>query len=240
MERNASHLLTALCAAALVLATSSPALPQAGQPFSEEAVRQFVKVALLQYFDPSSMFDIVPSGVSLAGDVLTIDELTIEGKPAILRGFRGEFLAQISGVQLDMASLAAQQFKVLRSRRVTVVARSTAKDMQEGLARISTRIVAPTMHFQTGQFEITATVKQGDKLYPTQATGNFLVERGQRIHVVITQALVSGGGVPQNLIENELAKLNPILDLSKWPFNLQIQRFVLHNDRIEVLMVNRQ
>jgi hypothetical protein len=31
MERKVSHLLAALCAAALVLAAASPALPQAGQ-----------------------------------------------------------------------------------------------------------------------------------------------------------------------------------------------------------------
>ncbi len=53
--------------------------------------------------------------------------------------------------------------------------------------------------------------------------------------VVVVYALVHGTSVPQGLIEKEVAKINPVLDPSKLPFNLQIRRIVLHNDMFEVL-----
>ena len=220
---------------ALVLAHVLPALPQARQPFPEDAVRQLIKAALLQYFDPASVFEIALSGTTLSGEILVIETLLIEGTPAVLRGFRGEVVAQFSDLQLDMANLINQQLKAARVGKASLVARSTARDVQEALTRVSGNILGPIVKFQTGQFEIAATIKRREQLYPAQARGNLLVEQGQRVRIVITQAQVFGSDVPLGLIESELAKLNPVLDLSKWPVDVRIQRLVLHNDRIELL-----
>jgi hypothetical protein len=225
-----------ILALVLVLVPLRLAVPQARQPFPEDAARQLVRAGLLQYFDASSVFEISLSGAALAGDILTIEELTIEGKPAVVRGFGGEMLARFSGLHVDTAGLAAQQMKPIRTGRATVVARSTAKDVQEGLVRISPNILSPTVRFQTGRFEITATIRRGDKLYPAQASGSLVVDQDrQRVRIAVAQALAAGSDVPSGLIESELAKVNPVLDLSRWPLNLVIQRLVLHNDRIELL-----
>lgn len=220
---------------AIVAAAASTVAPQPRQPFSEDAVRHLVRGALLQYFDPDSVFEISVSGTALSGDVLIIEDLLVVGKPALLRGVRGEVLAHATGLHLDMAALAGQQLRVVRLGKATVVGKSTARDVQEGLARMSPNILRPTVRFQVGQFEVAATIRREGKLYPALARGNLTVEQEQRIRVVVTEAQVRGSDVPPGLVESELTKLNPVLDLSKWPFNMRIQRLVLHNDAIEML-----
>lgn len=225
-----------LLALAVTLAVSGQGLSQARQPFSEEAARQLVRAGLYHYFDASSVFEIVLSGAALSGDVLSIDSLLIEGKPAVLRGIRGDVVAQFSGLQVEMASLAGQQApRITRVRKATVVARATARDMQEALARISPSVINPVVKLQVGQFEVAATVKRGNRSYPVQVRGHLAVVGGQQVRVVLTQAQVFGSDAPPGLIEGELAKVNPVLDLSKWPVSLQIQRLVVHNDRVELL-----
>jgi hypothetical protein len=230
--RGFAHAATVM---AIVAATASTAAPQPRQPFSEEAVSHLVRGALLQYFAPDSVFEISASGTALSGNVLVIDDLLVAGKPALLRGVRGEVLAHATGLHLDMAALASQQVRVVRLGKATIVGKSSARDVQEGLARMSPNILSPTVRFQVGQFEVAATIRREGKLYPALARGNLAVEQEQRIRVVVTEAQVRGSDVPPGLVESELAKLNPVLDLSKWPFNLRIQRLVLHNDAIEVL-----
>lgn len=48
----------------------------------------------------------------------------------------------------------------------------------------------------------------------------------------------SGGDVAQTAIEKELLKINPVLDLSRYPLDLRIQRLTLHNDRVELLAIS--
>jgi len=238
ISRARIGLLPLACTAVValtVLSSATPAAPQARQVFSDEAVGHLVRAALLQYFDAASVFEIQPLGSAIAGDVLSIETLLITGKPAVHRGFRGEVLAHFTGLQMEMSALAVQQVKTVRLARATVVAKSTAKAVEEGLARVSPTILRPTVRFAGGQIEIAATIRRGDKLYPAEARAALVVEGKQRIVVAVTYALVHGASMPQGLIEGELAKINPVLDLSKWPFNLQIQRLVLHNDAIEVL-----
>jgi len=213
------------------------AWPQAGQPIADDVVKELVRATLLQYFDPASVFEISVSGATLSGDVVSLEDLLIAGKPAVLLGFRAEFLAHVKGLQAEMP-IAAQQPKLRGAKQVTVVARSTAKAVEEGLARASASIIRPTVHFEAGQFDLAATLRRQDKLYPIQAQGTLRVEGRQRVNVSITRMQVSGAEAPQNLIEQELAKFNPILDLSTWPLNLHVQRVTLHNDGAEILITN--
>lgn len=228
-------LVRTLLALAILLSASPSGAPQSRQPFSEEAVRQLIRGTLLQYFDPASTFEISVSGASVSSDTLYVEDVLITGKPVIWRDLRGEVLAHATGLQLDLGSLAGQELKIARVGRATVVAKSTARAVQEALAKVSSTVLKPTVRFQAGEFEIGATIKRGNKLYPTQARGSFVIEQQRRIRVVITQAQVSGSDVPLNLLEQELAKINPVLDLSKWPLNLFIQRLTLHNDTAELL-----
>src|SRR3989442_8227472 len=78
------------CAAALLVAVPGFAQPQ--EPFPDETVAQLLTAALYQYFDPTSRFEVSASGSHLAADVLTVDDLFISGKPAVLHGLRGEVL----------------------------------------------------------------------------------------------------------------------------------------------------
>ncbi len=226
-----------LLTVALMLASSAWA--QSQEPFAEEAAKELVRAALIQYFDPDSVFEISVSGTALTGTVLSIEDLLIVGKPAVLLGFPGEILGHVTSLRLDITALSTQRLKILSSRSTIVVAKGTAKAVEEGLARWSATVLKPTVRFQAGQFEIAATIRRGEKLYPIQAQGRLVVEQQQRINVSITRMLVSGGNVPENLVEGELRKLNPILDLSNWPFNLRIQRLTLHNDAAELLMTGK-
>lgn len=221
---------------AVAFAAPGVGLSQARQPFPEEAARQLVRAGLHHYFDASSVFEIVLSGATLSGDVLSIDSLLIEGKPAVLRGVRGDVVAQFSGLHVEMASLAGQQApRITRMGKATVVARATVRDVQDALTRISPSVLGPAVRFQMGQFEVAATIRRGTRSYPVQARGHLVVVGGQQVRVVLTQTQVFGSDAPPGLIEGELTKINPVLDLSKWPVSLQIQRLVMHNDRVELL-----
>lgn len=220
----------------ILLAVSAlPIAAQPRQPFPDEAARELITAALLQYFDPASEFEVAASGATISGNILSLDEVSIVGKPAILRGFSGHLTAHITGLQLDMTSVTTSQIRVLRVGRATVVARSTARAVEEGLVKASSAIQGPRIRFNGGQFEARATVRRGESIYPAQVTGILVVERKQRVWVRILGVQVSGGDAPSNLIERELAKINPVLDLSKWPLNLFIQRLTLHHDTIQLL-----
>lgn len=238
MRRSASgHLVPLFVAVAVLFLTAWARQPShAQQTFGEEFARQLIRAALSQYFDPASSFEISVSRPTLTGQVLAFESLLIEGSPAIFRGIRGEMLLHASELQVDVDRwINRQAIGLVRAGRATLVARSTAKEVQEGLTRASPILLNPKVRFSLGQFEISATIKRADKLYPAQARGSLTVDRHQRIHVVITHASVQGRDVPPNIVESELARANPILDLSRFPLTLEIQRLVLHNDRIEFL-----
>lgn len=217
----------------LLLALYTPATH--GQPLSEEAVGQLIRAALFSYFDPSSTFDISVVNSRVSGDVIQIADLTISGKPVFLRGIRGEFLLRVTDLQVQAGALYEGQAKVQRVGKATIVAKSTSAAMAEGLSRASPSIISPNVRFHAGEFEVTAAMKRDGKLYPAQARGRLVVERGQRVWATITQVKVSGGDIPQGTIQQELLKINPILDLSQWPLDLRIQRLNLHNNVIELL-----
>lgn len=219
----------------LVLGSSLtlPAWSQPKQPLPEEAARELVRAALLQYFDPSSEFEISVSGAAIAGDLLSIEDLLVSGKPALVRGFRGEFLARVAGLQLEVAGLNAQPKS---AREVTVVARTTAKAVEEGLSKASPNIMRPTVRFQAGELEISATLRREGKLYPILARGTLVVEQRKRVILQVTRVQVDGGDLPENMIARELANFNPLIDLSRWPLNIQIQRLTIHNNALELLL----
>ncbi len=116
---------------------------------------------------------------------VSIEDLLITGRPAVLRGIPAEFLLHVTRLELDVVALAHRDPNILSFGRATVVARSTARAVQDGLAK------------------------------------------------------VSGGDVPLGLVSGELAKFDPLLDLTRWPLNLRVERLVLHNDALELLLVGQ-
>lgn len=207
------------------------------QPPPDEAVAQLIRAALLGYFDPASSLAVSVASSRMSGDALVVGQLTVDGRPAYLRGIQGEFLLQVADLEIDAAALAQQQVKVRRVRAATLVARSTAAAMAQALARASPAILDPRVRFHAGEFEVTATVRREGRTYPTQARGRLVVDQGRIVRVAVTSMKVAGGDVPESTIERELLRINPILDLSRYPLDLRIQRLTLHNDRIELLAV---
>lgn len=219
-----------------ILLAFSPALPQTREPVPDEAAAQLITAALFQYFDPSSVFQVTVFGASIAGDSLRLETVHIDGRPAVLHGFRAALLAHLTDVELDAAGMAAQQVRVRRVRKATIVLEATARDVEAGLTGLSPRLLHPKVVLGDGQFEIAATVVRGQKLYPAVARGRLRIEGGQRVIVLVTRATVSGDDVPPHLVESELAKLNPVVDLSRWPLGLRIQRAVLSRGKVEFLL----
>jgi hypothetical protein len=225
-----------LVAAVLI---SGPALAQTQQPFSDETVTLLVTAALHQYFDSASVFEVSVSGSALVGDLLVVQDLLISGRPVVLHGLRGEVLVHITGLEVDLAALTSQTVKARRVQKATVVAKSTATAIQEALSRLSASFINPRIQIQEGSFAVTAIIRRDDNLYPTVARGTLVVAEGrQLVHLVLTDATVSGTNVPVDLVGKELAKINPLVDLSKYPIPLFIQRLVLHNDAVELLATN--
>jgi hypothetical protein len=210
-------------------------IPLTAQPLSDETVAELVHAGLLYYFDPSSIFNISVTNARMSGDTLLIDDLTVSGKPAFLRGTRGEFFLRASNLHLHASALYSQQITIRQVGKATLVARTTASALAGALARVAPSVINPSVKLHAGEFQLAAGVRQEGKLYPTHARGKLMVERGQRVWVTVSEMRVSGGDVPENTVRKELARINPILDLSQWPLDLRIQRLNLHNDVIELL-----
>jgi hypothetical protein len=224
-----------LVAAVLI---SSPAVAQPQQSFSDETVTQLVTAVLHQYFDSTSTFEISVSGSAQAGDLLLVQDLLIVGKPAVFHGLRGELLAHITGIEVDLASLTNLAVKVRRIQTATVVAKTTSAALQDALSRFSVSLINPRIQLQSGSFTLTTIIRRDDALYPTVAHGALAVVQGQQVHLVLTDVTVSGTNVPVDLIGNELARVNPLVDLAKYPIRLFVDRLVLHNDGVELLATN--
>jgi len=224
------------CAAALLVA--APGFAQSQESFPDETVAQLLTAALYQYFDPASRFEVSTSGSRLVGDVLAVDDLFISGKPAVLHGLRGEVLTHLSGLEIDLAALTSQTFRARRVREATVVSKTTAAAVQDALSRLSPSVLSPRIRFQEGYFKVTATIRREGSFYPIEALGTLVVVQAQRVYVALSEVKVAGGDVPVDLVDKELARINPIVDLAKWPVPLYIQRLVLHKDAIELLATN--
>jgi hypothetical protein len=224
-----------LVAAVLI---SSPAVAQPQQSFSDETVTQLVTAVLHQYFDSTSTFEISVSGSAQAGDLLLVQDLLIVGKPAVFHGLRGELLAHITGIEVDLASITNLAVKVRRIQTATVVAKTTSAALQDALSRFSVSLINPRIQLQSGSFTLTTIIRRDDALYPTVAHGALAVVQGQQVHLVLTDVTVSGTNVPVDLIGNELARVNPLVDLAKYPIRLFVDRLVLHNDGVELLATN--
>jgi DUF2993 family protein len=224
-----------LIAAALI---STPAAGQQQQPFADETVTQLVTIVLQQYFDPSSVFEISVSGSAQVGDLLIVQDVLVLGKPAVVHGLRGEFLLHLTGVEVELAALTNRTVKARRVQKATVVAKSTSAAIQEALSRWSESLINPRIQLQNGSFVVTAIVRRNDTLYPTVARGALAVVQGQQVHLVLTDVTVSGSNVPVDLVGNELARINPLVDLSKYPIPLFVDRLVLHSDGVELLATN--
>lgn len=224
-----------LALSSLVLAILIAAAGASAQPISDEAVSELVRAALFNYFDASSVFNISVTNARMSGDTLLIDDLTVSGKPAFLRGTRGEFFLRASNLHLQASALYSQQITIRQVGKATLVARTTASALAAALARAAPSVINPSIKLHAGEFQLAAGVRREGKLYPTHARGKLMVERGQRVWVTVSEIRVSGGDVPENTVRKELARINPILDLSQWPLDLRIQRLNLHNDVIELL-----
>jgi hypothetical protein len=224
-----------LVAAVLV---AGPAAAEPQQPFSDDTVTQLVTIALHQYFDSASVFEVSVSGSAQIVDVLVIQDLFIMGKPAILHGLRGEILIHITGLQVALAALTSQMVKARRVQTATVVAKSTSTAIQDALSRLSPSLINPRIQLQNGSFVVTTIVRRDDTLYPTVAHGTLAVVEGKQVHLVLTDVTVSGSNVPVDLVGRELAKVNPLIDLSKYPIPLFVDRLVLHGDGVELLATN--
>jgi hypothetical protein len=219
---------------------SAPAAAQQQQPFSDDTVTQLVTAALHQYFDSASVFEISVSGSTQVGDLLRVQDLLIVGKPAVFHSLRGELLAHISGLEVDIAALTNLAVKVRRIQTATVVAKTTSTAIQDALSRFSASLINPRIQLQSGSFTLTTIIRRNDALYPTVAHGALAVVQGQQVHLVLTDVTVSGSNVPVDLVGSELARINPLVDLAKYPIALFVDRLVLHNDGVELLATNRK
>jgi len=224
-------------ATALVCA---PAAAQTQQAFSDDTVSQLVRTVLYQYFDAPSVFAISVLGSAQVGDFLTIQDLLIMGKPAVVHGLRGEFLIHLSGVEVELAALTNKTVKARRVQEATVVAKITSGAIQEAVTRLPGPVINPRIQLQSGSFAVTAILRRDDTLYPTVAHGSLAVVQDQQVLLVLTDVTVSGSNVPVDLVGRELARINPLVDLSKYPIPLFVDRLVLHGDGVELLATNRK
>jgi hypothetical protein len=87
---------------------------------------------------------------------------------------------------------------------------------------------------------VTAILRRNDALYPTVAHGALAVVQGQQVHLILTDVTVSGSNIPVDLVGSELARINPLVDLSKYPIALVVDRLVLHSEGIELLATNKK
>lgn len=210
------------------------------QPLSQAAVQELIRAALLRYFNQGSVFEITVGSSVFAGNELTIADLGVTGRPALIRGFAGEVLLWAAEVRLDATALAAGDITVLGQEQVTVVVRTTAAQVQAGLAHALPDLVNPTVRFDGGEFTVAGTLRQGERRSPAQVRGRLVVEGGRRIAVTIIRAEVAGGEVPERLFAESLRKYTPLVDLARWPLDLEVRRLVLHNDRVELLASDRR
>lgn len=225
----------------VLLAAMSLAVPavRAQTAVTDEAVRVLLETALRQHLDPGSELTVSVAGVAQHAGGLTIGSVTIDASPAIVRGVRGELFAQLSNVTLDagVTAGAAGVGAAVRFRSaggLTLVGRTTAAELQKALAARFPLLVDPVVSLSGGQFTVTGRLRDGGD--PAALRGRFVVDRGTRVRVSVLEATVGGSPIPVQLVEAELAKVNPILDLTGAPIPARIRLIALHDDRIELLV----
>lgn len=223
--------LLALCLATL------PAFAQTQAPISEDTVRTLLESALRQHVDASSQLSVSVIGVSQTPEGMVINDVTITGAPVVIQGLRAEIFAQLTSVQLDpavQAGTAPSQVRVRSVGRALITVNATAAAIRDALAARFPLLESPTLSFSGGQFLATGRVKDLGQMATLR--GRFIVERGQTVRIVVHEAKVGGGDIPPGLVQQQLEKINPVLDLSTSPIPLRVRLLALHNDRLEMLL----
>lgn len=216
--------------AASMLATAS-----AQTPPTEETLRTLIESALKQYLDPSSTVSVSVSGVAESAGVVTVDSVVLNAEPAVIGGVKAEVLLHMTSVEFEPGTAAGigSQLRLRRVGGAMIVASTTAESVRDALANQFPIIQDATIKFDAGQFIVTGKLRDGGQ--PAMLRGRFIVERGIVVRAIVLEATVGGSQIPPQLVEAQLARFNPILDLSGSPIPIRVKVLALHNDRIELL-----
>jgi hypothetical protein len=204
---------------------------------TEETLRTLIENALKQYLDPSSTVSVSVGGVTESAGVVTVDSVVLNADPAVIRGVQAEVLLYMTSVEFEPGAAAGTGVGTqLRLRRVggaMIVASTTAASVRDALAGQFPIIQDATIKFDAGQFIVTGKLRDGGQ--PAMLRGRFIVERGVMVRAMVLEATVGGSPIPPQLVEAQLARFNPVLDLSGSPIPIRVKVLALHNDRIEIL-----
>lgn len=221
--------------AAVAILTPIPGHTQT--PASEEGLRLLIENALRQYLDPSSAVTVSVSSVAQSSGVVTVGSVVLNADPAVIRGVQADILLYMTNVEFEPGTAAGTgagtQLRLRRVGGAMIVASTTAASVRDALARQFPIIQDPVLKFDAGQFIVTGKLKDGGQ--PAMLRGRFIVERGVMVRAIVLEATVGGSPIPAQLVEAQLARFNPVLDLSGSPIPIRVKLLALHNDRIELL-----
>jgi hypothetical protein len=242
--RVAAHRIQPMSAlvAWLLLPVVALAIPAPAPAQTQDAgeVSALIRAALLGKFDARSVLEVTALGVAPSATNAHIDALWVFGRPAYYRGIPVELTIEIRQAALDLPSLAQGRIVVSNRSRAMVIARLSARDLEQSIVYLTDTIQQPRLRFHAGAIVAEFLLRHGQSLLPARAVARPVVEQRRRVSIAVETAEVADVPVPGFLLEPRLAALNPVLDLTDWPLDLRIVRLNVHNDLIEFLAVTAE
>jgi hypothetical protein len=211
--------------------------PAPAQTPDAVVVGDLVRAALLRKFDATSVLEVSAYGVVPSATNVHIDALWVFGRPAYYRGIPVELTIEVRQAALDVPSLVQGRIVVSNRPRGMVIARVSARGVEQGIVHLTDTVQQPRLRFEAGVIVAEFLLRHGQSLLPARAVARPVVEQQRRVSITVDTAQVADIPVPGFLLEPRLAALNPVLNLTDWPLDLRIERLNVHNDMIEFLAV---
>lgn len=193
---------------------------------SPELVDNHLKSRLMTLLNRPEIFEFSSAGMRFdaAANEVAYDTISIKLANALFDALNVETASiDIGGISFDTFALFAQGKLRVRSQREIAAHICIAEDdlnsyLKNKAEKIKVR--RPYVSFDGERLLLGGTFKYGIFVIKFDASGVFKIVDDTRIHFDIKRLDVNQMRMPSNFVRKVLMKINPIMDLEKFPFRL--------------------
>lgn len=135
-------------------------------------------------------------------------------------------------VLLDINKLMREdKIDTVTVKSINMNVRITEADLNAFLKQKSKKIKVdnPKAELKTGSITVSGSTKYGFMKVSFWATGNFSVHQAREIYFYARKVKVNGMTMPRGFVGSLVKQINPLMNLDKFPFQLNLQEIRIEN-----------
>jgi|GEM_PF-6639954 len=198
-----------------------------------ELFNAHLKELLFNLLNHPETFNVKFDGMKQNGVELFCPTIDVSIKNAIFDELKVETASIIlKNISFDLMRLFNDgKLRVISQDKVFVNINIAEEDLNQYLIKKSEKIKVrkPFVNFEKERLNMGGTFKYGLFVISFTASGVFKIIDNSKIHFDIKRMTVNSMKMPRNFVRKVLDKINPIMDLDKFPFKLIMKSIIIKN-----------